>query len=426
MGKRELPVGTLIHNRYRVEKVLGQGGFGVTYRVMDLKEGCVAAMKEYMPLDIACRPLGSREVRPISEGRRQQYEKFRQYFLREAQTIYQFRGHPNIVEVRHLFSENNTAYYVMEYIEGMDLGSFLKKQGGVLDWVMLRPIVAQVVSALKLVHSGNMIHCDISPDNIFLTNTGSVKLLDFGAARNTLRGNMAVSVIVANMGYAPWEQLQGRHLGPWTDVYALAATIYHCITGRLPSKAQERIARDDIVWPSDLGVAIPSQDWEKALRKAMSVQPSERWQSVTEFWSALIGRDSTTSVHPSPGSVRTEIKPPLEPSRTPQDRVPGKALVLECVQGAFAGRCIPVSQEVCLGTDGTCCRIVYPPGTPGISRVHLRFWQEGGRLMGMDMGSTYGTWLGGKRMTPGLAYRLMPGVPVCLGEGQVFRAAESG
>lgn len=421
MGKRELSIGSLVHNRYRVEKVLGQGGFGITYRVMDLKDGCTAAMKEYMPLDIAFRPLGRREVRPTSQSKQNQYEKFKQYFLREAHTVYQFRGHPNIVEVRHLFSENNTAYYVMEYIEGMDLGHYLKSQGGFLDWAALRPIAAQVVSALQQVHKANVIHCDISPNNIFLTHTGSVKLLDFGAARNTLRGSVEVSAIVANMSYAPWEQLRGRNLGPWTDVYALAATIYHCTTGRLPPNAQERIVRDDTVWPSELGIAIPSRDWENALRKAMSVQPSERWQRVTDFWSALIDRDSKVSVHPSFDSVQPETKLPLGTFITPEDKAPA----LKCVQGAFAGKSIRIRQEICLGTDGTCCQIVYPPGTPGISRVHLRLWQEGGRLMIMDMGSTYGTWLGGKRMMPGLAYRLPSGVCVNLGKGQVFRAAES-
>ena len=178
MDVRSLLPGTVIHDRDKVEKMLGAGGFGVTYRVTDLKENKAAAMKEYMPLDAAYRPVGSKEVRPISESKRSQYEKFRQKFLEEAQTIYKFRGHPNIVEVKHLFYENNTAYYVMEYVEGMDLKQFLKKQGGRISWSMLSPIIAQVVSGLKQVHSGGMIHCDISPDNIFLMNAGTVKLLD--------------------------------------------------------------------------------------------------------------------------------------------------------------------------------------------------------------------------------------------------------
>ena len=125
MGRRELAAETVVHQRYRVESVLGSGGFGITYRVMDLKYGRIAAMKEYMPLDAACRAVGGKTVRPVSQDRYAQYEKFRQQFLKEAQTIHRFRGHPNIVDVYHLFLENNTAYYVMEYLDGMDLKRFL-------------------------------------------------------------------------------------------------------------------------------------------------------------------------------------------------------------------------------------------------------------------------------------------------------------
>lgn len=408
MGGRELSPGTVIHGRYRIDKVLGGGGFGVTYRVADLKEGGIAAMKEYMPMDVACRVLGSHEVRPITGSAAQQYERFRQKFLDEARTIYKFRGHPNIVEVRHLFSENNTAYYVMEYVDGMDLGKFLDKQGGRMDWAMLRPIAAQVVSALKLVHSAGMIHCDISPDNIYLMHGGQVKLLDFGSARNMLRGSVEASVIVAKAGYSPWEQLRGRNMDAWTDVYALAATIYRCITGKTPPRAQDRIMQDETLWPSQMGLPVPSQRWEDALKKAMALRAEDRYQSVTEFWEAL--KDSESLSGPS----------------TMADPAAGSAPMLECVHGAFAGRKMPIRQETCLGTDPSRCAIAYPRGTPGISRVHLRFWPEGDRVMAMDMGSTYGTWLEGRRMSPGLAYCLMPGQQVILGDGQAFRTAESG
>lgn len=428
MGRRELNPGTLIHNRYRVEQVLGSGGFGVTYRVMDLRENRVAAMKEYMPLDAAYRPKGTKEVRPISESKKGQYEKFRQQFLDEAQTIYKFRGHPNIVEVRHLFYENNTAYYVMEYVEGMDLGRFLQRQGGHISWAMLRPIVAQVVSALKLIHSSGMIHCDISPDNIFLMNAGQVKLLDFGAARNTLRGTVEASVIVAKVGFAPYEQMRGRNMGPWTDIYALAVTIYHCVTGKMPPKAEDRIAADSTIWPSQMGIAVPSAQWENALKKAMSVRAEDRYRSVMDFWNALTVEDCTCPVFLSgsqPPTPSLSVPPPQDSTiRNPQ--APGHDIpVLECVKGSYAGRKMPIQQELYLGVDASKCSIVYPKGTPGISRVHLRLWPDHGRLMVMDMGSTYGSWLGGKKMTPGLAYHLAPGIYVYLGGGQMFRAAES-
>lgn len=413
MGGRELSPGTVIHGRYRIEKMLGGGGFGVTYRVTDLKEGSIAAMKEYMPMDMACRLPGGQEVRPLSGSAAQQYEKFRQKFLDEARTIYKFRGHPNIVEVRHLFSENNTAYYVMEYVDGMDLGRFLEKQGGRMSWAMLRPIVAQVVSALKLVHSGGMIHCDISPDNIYLMNRGQVKLLDFGTARNMLRGSMEASVIVAKAGYSPWEQLRGRNMAAWTDVYALAATIYRCITGKMPPQAQDRMIQDDTVWFGQMGIPVPSQNWENALKKAMAVRAEDRYPSVTEFWEALKSSEDLST---------SDAMPPSTPA-VPMDRdIP----MLECVYGIFAGRTMPIRQETCLGTDPSKCSIAFPRGTPGVSRMHLRFWPEEDRIMAMDMGSTYGTWLEGKKMIPGLAYCLMPGQQICLGDGQVFRRAESG
>lgn len=432
MGRRELNPGTLIHDRYRVDQVLGSGGFGVTYRVMDLKEKRAAAMKEYMPLDIAYRPLGSQEVRPISESKKGQYEKFRQQFLDEAQTIYKFQGHPNIVEVRHLFYGNNTAYYVMEYITGMDLGRFLRNQGGRISWPMLRPIVAQVVSALKQVHASGMIHCDISPDNIFLMNAGQVKLLDFGAARNTLRGSAESSVIIAKVGYAPYEQMRGKNMGPWTDIYALAVTIYHCVTGKMPPKAEERIVNDGTIWPSQMGVAVPSAQWENALKKAMSVRVEDRYHTVMDFWSALTANDATRPVFPSSPqqAVPSQPLPMLKRNTAPNPPTTPPAgsgvPVLEGVKGSYAGRTIPIRQELYLGVDASKCAIVYPQGSPGISRVHLRIWPDNGRLMAMDMGSTYGSWLGGKKMTPGLVYSLPPGSYVYLGSGQMFRAAESG
>lgn len=406
MARRELPPGTLVHGRYRVERMLGSGGFGITYLAADLREHRAVAMKEYMPLDAAYRVFGSREVRPTTQGAKQ-YEKFRQKFLDEAQIIYKFRGHPNIVEVRHLFCENGTAYYVMEYIEGMDLDKFLASRGGRLSWAALRPVVAQVVSALRLIHGENMVHCDISPDNIFLVRGQQVKLLDFGAARTQLRGSSHASVILAKCGYTPPEQLRGQNLGPWTDIYALAVTIYHCITGGLPPKAEDRLVQDKTRWPSQMGLAVPSPQWEQALKRAMAVRAEERYQRITDFWDALnAGTPPTRSAADTPP--------------------PGRGLpVLEGIRGRFAGQRLVIRQETCLGTDAR-CPIGYPPGSPGISRMHLRLWQENGTLFGMDLGSAQGSRLDGRPMTPGLAYAIPPGTLISLGDTQLFRTAESG
>lgn len=390
-GNRALRPGTVVHSRYRVEQVLGEGGFGVTYRVTDLRENQIAAMKEYMPQDIAARRAGSTEVLPRPDCR-ESFERFRDRFLEEARIIYRYRGHPNIIRVQHLFYENNTAYYVMEFIDGMDFGKYLRRNGQRLPWQDIRPVMAQVAAALQEVHSGGMIHCDISPDNIFLLNGGQVKLIDFGAAKSVMHGQS--SVVILKRGFAPPEQLsvQGR-LGPWTDIYAMAVTIYRAFTGKMPPTAEDRLTSDATIWPSELGITAPSRQWEQVLRKAMSLRIEDRYQDVATFWSELTGA---------------------------QD-----AAVLECLRGIFAGTGFPIRGETLLGTDGTRCRILFPPGTPGVSRVHMRVWVEKGELLVMDMGSSYGTLLNGRRMIPGLAYTLVPGVPLSLGDGQIFRAAPS-
>lgn len=428
--KRALQPGTLIHNRYRVERVLGAGGFGVTYQVTDTRDNCIAAMKEYMPMDIAYRPVGGKEVRPVTQEKKDFYEKFRKQFLDEAQTIYGFDGHPNIIQVRHLFYENNTAYYVMEYVTGMDLGKFLKKNGGSISWKALKPILYQVVSALKRVHERGKIHCDISPDNIFLLDNGQVKLLDFGAAKSTLRGEVETSVIVAKPAYAPYEQMKGTNMGPWTDIYALGVTIYSCVTGILPPKSEERIMNDHTVWPSAMGFPVPSQRWEPALKRAMALKREDRYQTVVEFWNGLTYGDMTqpvTPVYPYHFSDKQGTTVRLDNESgfvgKPAEIVPpvDYGLMLECLQGIMAGRRIPVKSDLVLGVDPSRCNLLMPVGTPGISRRHLRIWPENGRICIMDLGSTYGTWLNNRKMTPGLVYVAPPGSVIFMGRNEYFR-----
>lgn len=401
MVRRELAAGTLVHGRYRVERTLGGGGFGVTYAVTDMTSGQRAAMKEYMPLDTAVRAADGQTVRPISAERKAGYEKFCERFLKEAQTLYRFRTHPNIVQVRHLFRANNTAYYVMEYLEGVDLEKQLRRTGGRMTWQQLRPVIAQAVDALSVVHGAGLVHCDISPDNLLLLPDGRVKLLDFGAARATLRGMAQTSQIVAKAGFAPIEQMQGRDFGPWTDVYALAATIYYCMTGKLPPRCEERLTRDELILPGALGISVPSAAWEQALRKALELRADRRFAQVTEFWAALNAGQSEQV-------QRADAAP-----------------VFVSLRGAFAGRRVRVTQELFLGTDASRCRLAYPIGSPGVSRVQLRLWPKSGELMIMDMGSSCGTWLDGKRLTPGLAYRLAPGLRLNFGREETFTCAES-
>ncbi len=392
---RALPTGTVVHGRYRVDKVLGEGGFGVTYRVMDLREGAPAALKEYMPADFATRRAFSRTVQP-NNGEEVSYQKFLEKFLQEAQNIYRFKGHPNIVEVRHLFRENGTAYYVMELLDGADLGKELARHGGRMSWDRILPIFQTVAAALDTLHKAGLIHCDISPDNICMQRSGVPKLLDFGAARVLLHGEAVASVIVLKNGYAPPEQRFGRKMGTWTDVYALAATIYRCVTGRVPPAAEERLNGEELIPPSQLGAAIPSAGWEQALMRGMALHIEQRYQTVLEFWTALAADRMNASLPGAP------------------------TIGFQCVQGVRAGAATPVTKELLVGVNSQKCGFPYPKGTTGVSRVHLRFWPDGNRLMVMDMGSTYGSWINERKMRPGLAYELNEEDRLRIGVNEVF------
>ncbi len=390
-----LPTGNVVHDRYRIDKVLGAGGFGMTYQVMDLKEGAPAALKEYMPADFATRRAFSCTVQPNS-GQEAPYEKFLEKFLQEAQTIYKFKGHPNIVEVRHLFRENGTAYYVMELLDGEDLGKELARQGGRMSWNCMIPIFLPVAMTLEAIHNAGLIHCDISPDNICMQRSGNPKLLDFGAARVLLQGEAVASVIVLKNGYAPPEQRFGRKMGTWTDVYALAATIYRCITGRVPPAAEERLNGEEVIPPSQLGVEIPSVGWEQALMKGLALHMEQRYQTVREFWTALV-------------ADRIDLS------------IPGLPMIgIRCVEGVWAGASVQVTGELLVGVNAQKCGFPYPKGTPGVSRVHLRFWTDGCRLMVMDMGSTYGSWINERKMRPGLVYELNEEERLRIGVNEVF------
>lgn len=392
-GQRALAPGKLVHGYYRVEKTLGEGGFGVTYLVTDTRDGRRYAMKEFFPDKMAFRDPKSDIVLPKKEYA-DSFDRFRQQFLDEARLIYKYRDHPSIIDVHKLFSGNNTAYYVMGYLEGEDLKAKFKAHGGRLPWEFLRPVLEQIVSVLALLHQNGVVHCDISPDNIFVLNNGSAKLIDFGAAKSTI-GSQNREVFLKR-GFAPPEQTRANgKIGPWSDVYALAVTIYYTYTGKMPPSSVDRQIDDRTVWPSQMGIALPSDNWEYALRRAMAMRIEDRYQSVLEFWRDLSG--------PAPGST----------------------LVMEGVQGLYRGRQIPVNGTVVFGRDASQCSVVFPGSTLGVSSRQVCVWNENGKLYAMDLNSSHGTWLGNTRMKPGLCYALRPDDTIFFGANQMFRAASA-
>ena len=280
-----LPVGTVLAGQYVIEKVLGEGGFGITYYAKDHKSGGGVAIKEYFPDSMATRTQSA--VVPYTGDRGDNYEYGKECFLQEAETLAQFIGNENIVRIYSFFEENGTAYYVMDYVEGMGFDAYITDKGGKLSFEETLRILAPVMEVLSLVHSRGIIHRDVTPDNIFITNEGTTKLLDFGAARYSLGDKSQSLDVILKHGFAPKEQYVRRgKQGPFTDVYALGATFYFALTGKRPPDSIERMDVDELVPPSSLGVDLPKEA-EQAILMALNVQPADRFQSMQAFRSAL-------------------------------------------------------------------------------------------------------------------------------------------
>lgn len=298
-----LPAGTVLHNRYIIGRVLGRGGFGITYLAYDSHESRRVAVKEYLPDSLTQRHTGDTEVSVYPGEKEQAFLSGAERFYEEAKTVSRFNGNPNIISVYEFFKENNTAYFVMEFLEGCDLRTWYEQNNG-LSYPDAVRILTCVTDALLIVHSMRILHRDISPDNIFLCDDGSVKLIDFGAAKQVVGAQTQSLSIILKPGYAPYEQYQRRSVqGPWTDIYALGATFYYMLTGHLIDDAMTR--RDhEALDLSQIPVEI-----QPVLEKMLAVQPQDRYQTVIELKHAL------TAAHIDEESARFFTLPPVGSSK---------------------------------------------------------------------------------------------------------------
>lgn len=282
--------GTVIKKRYLIGRVLGSGGFGITYIGYDQILEKKVAVKEYLPTEFATRMPNQTNVTVYAGDKREQFLAGMNKSLDEAKRLAEFQQTAGITQVYDFFEENNTAYIVMELLDGETLKDKLKRDGKMTVEEAL-PIVLAVIGALKEVHAKNMIHRDIAPDNIYLLKNGEVKLLDFGASRQVTTTHSKSLTVILKLGYAPVEQYQsGGNQGPWTDVYALAATFYKMITGVRPQESPERRMKDTLKEPSRLGVKI-DKNVENALMNALQVRIEDRTKSAEEFEQALYSPD---------------------------------------------------------------------------------------------------------------------------------------
>ncbi len=320
--------GTRLIGRYTIEGVLGQGGFGITYLGMDELHKKKVAIKEFFPQGIVTRNIEYEDTVTVTlVGEKENYDKGKERFLKEAQTMAMFSKDKGIVKALDFFEINNTAYIVMEYLEGVTLKQYLRENKRI-DAEDLVELLVPLIEALDEIHSQGLIHRDISPDNIMVLPDGRIKLMDFGEARDyTEFGEKSLSIVL-KPGYAPPEQYQTHGVqGPWTDIYALCATMYKCITGENPPDAIDRLVDDHLKKISAFGIPVLPQI-EEAIIKGMSVSAQDRYQNVGDFCEDLYGGYEENSepeaeesqAEPVVAEANVETKMDMLTEETPQSK----------------------------------------------------------------------------------------------------------
>lgn len=274
--------GSLLSDRYLIGSVLGYGGFGVTYIGWDLVLERKVAVKEYLPGEFSTRIPGQSQITAYGGERSEQFNNGLEKFLEEARMLAKFEAANGVVQIFDSFRENGTAYIVMEYLEGKTLKAYLEQKGK-LSVDEAKEILHPMVTALKEVHKLGILHRDIAPDNIFLTEDGKIKLLDFEASRFATTSHSKSLSVIVKPGFAPVEQYRSRgDQGPWTDVYSLAATFYNMVTGIVPEDAMERVEKEELRNPSKAGASIP-RNVEHAIMNALNIKVEDRTQNIEAF-----------------------------------------------------------------------------------------------------------------------------------------------
>lgn len=281
--------GTILANRYVLGQAVGSGGFGIVYSAWDLKLETNVAVKEFFVSRLVTRAEGLKNL-IITKKSQEEFEYRKERFLAEARNMAKFGSHRSIPNVFEFFEENNTAYIVMELLHGVALNDYLNQSGGKIDIDFALMIANEVGNALKSLHEQNIIHRDVAPDNIYICSGKEIKikLMDLGAAKLADSTDDVIDIIL-KPGYSPTEQYDNsKNIGPWTDIYALGATLYAMLTGVKPDESTNRKINDEVVAPHLLN-SLVSENLSNAIMKAMAVEKHMRFKTVQEFLSAING-----------------------------------------------------------------------------------------------------------------------------------------
>ncbi|MBP3620543.1 MAG: serine/threonine protein kinase [Lachnospiraceae bacterium] len=334
-----LPEGTVLKERYKIVEVIGVGGFGVTYKAKDNVLAAEVAIKEYYPVGVVNRIVDDVNISLFTETQRVEFSHGKIRFLKEAQDLAKFNKSSSIVSVYDFFEENNTAYMVMEYLEGCTLKDYLESKKQIDDEMMVQ-VTFSVMEALESIHNAGLIHRDISPDNIFICNDSKVKLIDFGAAKQDMHGENKTVSVVLKYGYAPIEQYSKKSdIGPWTDIYALGATMYKMVTGVNPEEATSRVVEDTMKEPRDLRGNMPEYI-NDVIMKAMAVKYTERYSCIADMRNDMLcksekKKNSTEPILKVDSTVKVEENIELPVAESKSQKIGKKKFIIPLLLGVL-------------------------------------------------------------------------------------------
>lgn len=406
----------LKEGKYKVQSILGAGGFGITYRCTDMDSGKICAIKEYMPEAIAFRDARTGEIIP-EDGRTNAFLHGKKRFLEEAEILMKMNHIPSVVHVWESFEENNTAYYVMEFLQGKTLKQVMRATGGKLPYQAACEAVVKAGNALDMIHrQAGIFHRDISPENIMVMPDSSVKIIDFGSAKAMAVSENQQFSVVLKPGFAPPEQYASNlSQGSFTDVYALAGTFYYVASGTMIPAAPDRLMGSAY---ERLDKLVPecSQETAAAVERALNLDQKFRTQTMSEFVQGIAQKSRKTE-HVTPMSAEPPVSVRMQPK---EPEIISPDAWVEVVRGACKGKIFPLEANVPVTVGRSSKKSQYVlEGHPEISGLHFQMMyapQKAGFYV-IDE-SVNGLYYQGVRLEKGKKYKIFPGDEIGIGSMQ--------
>lgn len=409
-----LPAFTILNERYLLGRVLGKGGFGITYIARDIITNQMCAIKEYMPAEYSSRKEGSFLINPYEDNKAKYvFSHGREKFMEEAKTLLKLINNPIVVDILDYFTQNNTAYLVMECLDGDDLRKMARENGGRLDTDFAKNVFVTVASSLMEIHKLNILHRDLSPENIIVTKNGKIKLIDFGAARNFVSTQNKGMSILLKPGFAPPEQYNAKgEQGPWSDVYALCATFYNLVSGKPLVDALFRYRGEQQPSLQELGCDV-TKNTSDVIEKGMELDFKDRYKNFKELLDDI---DIQISEQPKQGRTAQAQEHAVQESearteyvtQNPSTRL-SEPYIAEVSGGSIVNKMTMSNQDIFkIGRSAQSCQYVIS-GDNNISRIHCYIRREGNTIFLADCSSNGTYFENGTRLEKNREYRIAPG-----------------